>query len=161
MSGPTAADRDRDPAGRARNARARDALGRPLARAAGDRATIDEPALPPAEALSLAQELLDGGRPFTAHEVLEAVWKETTGPSRDLWKALAQLAVGITHALRGNGSGAQALLQRGSLTLSKFAGTMPYGVDVDGLRTWAAAAVSDLSVAEQPPRLVVEASSSS
>ena len=65
--------RDRDPAGRARNARPRDALGRPLPRgAAGDERIPDDLLLAPAEALNLAQELLDTGRPFHAHEVLEA-----------------------------------------------------------------------------------------
>jgi hypothetical protein len=160
MGRPTAADRDRDPTGRARNARTRDDLGRPQARSDGSQSAIDEPARPPGEALLAAQELLDGGRPFTAHEVLEAVWKDTSGPSRELWRGLAQIAVGITHALRGNESGARSLLQRGSLTLTEFEGTTPHGVDVDGVRAWAEAASDNLRLAAQPPRLVVVASAS-
>jgi len=65
--------RDRDPAGRPRNARPRDAFGRPLSRgAAGEQRIPDDLAVPPEEALSMAQGLLDSGRPFHAHEVLEA-----------------------------------------------------------------------------------------
>ncbi len=66
------------------------------------------------EALSLAQELIDAGRPFHAHEVLEAVWKSGAGAERELWRGLAQIAVGLTHAQRGNQRGAAALLRRGA-----------------------------------------------
>jgi uncharacterized protein len=160
MGRPSTAGRDRDPTGRARNARARDDLGRPLTRSAGGQGAIDEPALPPGDALLVAQELLDTGRPFAAHEVLEAVWKDSTGPPRELWRGLAQIAVGITHALRGNESGARALLQRGALSLANFEGTSPYGVDVDGVRAWAEVAHDDLRLAAKPPGLVVGAPAS-
>jgi hypothetical protein len=147
--------RDRDSAGRARNARARDRLGRPLDRSTGvDDEAQDETVLPPAIALARAQALLDDGRPFAAHEVLEAVWKDASGPDRELWRGLAQVAVGITHALRGNESGARTLLQRGAASLAPFATTTPYAVDVDGVRAWALAAADDLTLVTTPPRLV-------
>ena len=133
--------RDRDPGGRARNARARDDLGRPLAeREPG--AAEDEIALPPEAAIDRAQELLDAGQPFTAHEILEAVWK-ATDIERDLWRGLAQLAVGITHALRGNEIGAAALLRRAAESLAPYDATSPHDVDVAGLRQWAVAAAAD------------------
>src|SRR5262249_42891156 len=114
-SDPGPRGRDRDPAGRARNARPRDALGRPLPRGAtGDEGIPDAPVLPPAQALQLAQELLDSERPFHAHEVLEASWKSAPAAERDLWQGLAQIAVGLTHARRGNARGAAALLRRGA-----------------------------------------------
>src|SRR6516164_8129015 len=73
---PAPGGRDRDAAGRARNARPRDALGRPLPRGAtGDERIPDDLVLPPGESLQLAQELVDADRPFHAHEVLEASWK--------------------------------------------------------------------------------------
>ena len=88
--------RDRDPAGRPRNARPRDALGRPLPRGAAGAGRIpDDLALPPAEALELAQHLLEEGRPFHAHEVLEASWKQAPDGERELWRGLAQIAVGL------------------------------------------------------------------
>jgi hypothetical protein len=153
MSRPGDADRDRDAAGRARNARARDSLGRPLERGSGGEPPVDEAALPPEAALRRAQSLLDAGRPFEAHEVLEAVWKSTPGADRQLWRGLAQVAVGVTHALRGNDSGARTLLQRGADTLAPYSGTTPHAVDVDGVRAWAIAASNDPALAHRPPPL--------
>ena len=113
--------RDRDPAGRPRNARPRDALGRPLDPAGGpgsgaaetDRIP-DDLVITGAEAAALADRLLRDGRPFHAHEVLEAAWKSGPSGERDLWQGLAQIAVGLTHARRGNARGAVALLSRGA-----------------------------------------------
>ncbi len=90
--------------------------------------------LPPDQALSEAQRLLDAGLPFQAHEVLEGTWKATTGQLREFWQGLAQLAVGLTHAQRGNATGAVALLERGADRIAPFAGEAPHGVDVPGLR---------------------------
>jgi hypothetical protein len=153
MSQHNADDRDRDPAGRPRNARSRDALGRPLSRRSANPPAADPPALPPAQALAAAQQLLDTGQPFTAHEVLEAVWKDSSGPDRAVWRGLAQIAVGITHALRGNESGARSLLTRGAASLGEFAGRPPDGIDIDGVRSWANKAATDLALVSQPPRL--------
>ncbi len=119
-------NRDRDPAGRPRNSRPRDALGRPLSRAAaGEPATPDDLDLPPSAALAEAQRLIDTGRPFHAHEVLEASWKAAPEPERDLWQGLAQIAVGLTHAQRGNSKGAVTLLRRGADRIR------PYGAAAD------------------------------
>jgi uncharacterized protein len=108
-------NRDRDVSGRPRNARPRDALGRPLGRgAAGEPGTPDDLYLPPSAALAEAQRLIDADRPFHAHEVLEASWKAAPEPERDLWRGLAQIAVGLTHAQRGNPRGAVTLLRRGA-----------------------------------------------
>jgi uncharacterized protein len=107
--------RDRDPAGKPRNARPRDALGRPLPRAEAGLATIpDGLVLAGPDAARLADELLRAGRPFHAHEVLEASWKSAAPDERDLWQGLAQVAVGLTHAHRGNARGAVTLLRRGA-----------------------------------------------
>ena len=111
-------NRDRDPAGRPRNARPRDGLGRPLDRAddpgsEADRIP-DDLVITGAEAAALADRLLRDGRPFHAHEVLEAAWKSGPPGERDLWQGLAQIAVGLTHARRGNARGAVALLSRGA-----------------------------------------------
>jgi uncharacterized protein len=121
--------RDRDPAGRPRNARPRDELGRPLPRgSAGDAPLPDEPALAPDAALDLAQQLIDSGRAFRAHEVLEASWKAAPPGERDLWQGLAQVAVGLTHAQRGNAHGAVILLRRGGRRVAGYAAAAPYGV---------------------------------
>ena len=117
-------DRDRDTGGLARNARPRDELGRPLHRSAAQ----DVPRIPddlvisPAEAAEFGGRLLAEGRPFHAHEVFEAAWKSIPGPERELWRGLAQIAVGLTHARRGNAPGAVALLRRGAGHVAGFAG---------------------------------------
>jgi len=121
-------DRDRDPAGRPRNARPRDGLGRPLSRpgsaeasrasgvsgVSGPERIPDDLVIGGTEAAVLADQLLRDGRPFHAHEVLEAAWKSGPADERDLWQGLAQIAVGLTHARRGNARGAVALLRRGA-----------------------------------------------
>jgi uncharacterized protein len=109
--------RDRDPAGRPRNARPRDALGRPLDRGLateGEPRVPDDLTLAGADAAALADQLLRAGRPFHAHEVLEASWRSGPPHERDLWQGLAQVAVGLTHAHRGNARGAVTLLRRGA-----------------------------------------------
>lgn len=129
------AARDRDAAGRARNARPRDALGRPLPRGArGTEAQATDEVLAPVQALDRAQRLLDDGRPFDAHEVLETAWKAAPSAERALWQGLAQLAVGITHARRGNARGAAALLRRGAGRLDGYPPRGPHEIDVAGLR---------------------------
>jgi hypothetical protein len=139
-------DRDRDSAGRPRNARARDGLGRPLPRdidpAAGEQRIPDDLALPPAEAVRLADGLLRAGRPFHAHEVLEASWKNGPAGERDLWQGLAQIAVGLTHAGRGNARGAATLLRRGAQRVSGFDDR--YGMDIGRIAAAAAALADDI-----------------
>jgi hypothetical protein len=126
-----ARDRDRDPGGRPRNARPRDGLGRPLPKgAAGEPRVPDDLALPPRESLALADEMLAAGRPFHAHEVLEASWKAAAAEERDFWQGLAQLAVGLTHARRGNARGAVTLLRRGVAAIRPYAAVDPHGVQV-------------------------------
>src|SRR5437763_7861887 len=127
--------RDRDDAGRPRNARPRDATGRPLPRDAEGAPSVDAESLTTAAGvLAAAQRAIDEGRPFSAHEYLESAWHRADATERDLWQGLAQVAVGLTHVQRGNQSGALALLERSRERLSAYAGTMPYGIDVDGVR---------------------------
>jgi uncharacterized protein len=139
------ARRDRDAAGRARNARPRDALGRPLPHdAEGVPRVPDDLVLAPLPALREAQRLLDDGLPFHAHEVLEGTWKSAPDQERDLWQGLAQLAVGLTHVRRGNRRGAITLLTRGRTRVSRYQADPPYRIDVAGLLGWADAALSAL-----------------
>ena len=132
------AQRDRDEAGQARNARPRDGLGRPLAHGApGVERQPEGIVRTPSQTLAEAQDLLDRGRPFHAHEVLEDAWKSADEPHRQLWRGMAQLAVGLTHALRGNRSGAMSLLRRGAGNIEPYRESGPYGIDVAGLVAWA------------------------
>jgi uncharacterized protein len=144
-------ERDRDDTGRARNARPRDGLGRPLPRGAAGVPTMpDDLQVTPEAALALAQELLDADRPFHAHEVLEAAWKSAPAQERELWRGLAQLAVGLTHLRRGNPTGAQRLLERAADRIAAQT-SVPHGIDAAGLVTWARDAAERGDA--PPPRL--------
>jgi hypothetical protein len=154
-------ERDRDEDGRPRSTRPRDALGRPLPQGSEGVPRIpDDLELPPTEHLAYAQDLLDRGLAFNAHEVLEAAWKNGPDDEKALWQALAQLAVGITHVQRGNGKGAVTVLRRASAGLA-VGGTAPYDIDIAGLVDYADALIDDLAanVTIAPerlrPRLVV------
>jgi predicted metal-dependent hydrolase len=94
----------------------------------------DDLRLAPGETLPLAQRLIDDGRPFHAHEVLEIAWKSVPSAERQVWKGLAQIAVGLTHARRGNAVGATALLRRGAAAVGGYAGELPAGLDVTVVR---------------------------
>ena len=81
----------------------------------------------PAEAALLGGSLLAEGRPFHAHEVFEAAWKSAPDADREFWRGLAQIAVGLTHARRGNAHGAVTLLRRGAARLRGYPAL--YGID--------------------------------
>src|SRR5205814_1271490 len=120
--GPVSRSRDRDEQGRARSARPRDGLGRPLPYGApGVDRQPEGVSRTPDESLVEAQRLLTAGMPFHAHEVLEDAWKAAPEAERELWRGLAQLAVGLTHAARGNTRGGVALLERGAAALAPYA----------------------------------------
>jgi uncharacterized protein len=131
-------DRDRDAAGRARQARPRDRLGRPLPYGSVGVEPVYDQALPPYETIAAADELLADGRPFSAHEVYEARWKAGPAAERELWQGLAQLCVGITHAERGNRIGARRLIGRARRRLETYAATggPVYGLDLSHIIGW-------------------------
>ncbi|MDT0401061.1 MULTISPECIES: DUF309 domain-containing protein [Streptomyces] len=159
----TVAARDRDSEGRARNARPRDGLGRPLPYGAPGVARQPEGVVRrPEESVAEAQRLLDEGKPFHAHEVFEDAWKSGPQEERELWRGLAQLAVGLTHAARGNVTGGARLLRRGAGAAQAWAaegGFRPHGIDLAGVIAWAgelAAEVEDGTVVDagaRAPRL--------
>jgi uncharacterized protein len=131
-------ERDRDPRGRAKQARPRDRLGRPLPYGSVGVDPVSEEPLPPQTTISYARELLAEGRPFSAHEVYEARWKAGPAAERDLWQGLAQLCVAITHAERGNQVGALRLLGRARRRLETYATTdgPAYGLDLSQIIKW-------------------------
>ncbi|MEV7791971.1 DUF309 domain-containing protein [Streptomyces sp. NPDC087512] len=142
--------RDRDEEGRARNARPRDGLGRPLPYGAQGVPRQPEGVVrTPADTVAEAQRLLDEGKPFHAHEVFEDAWKSGPGPERELWRGLAQLAVGLTHAARGNTTGGARLLRRGAGAVTRWAASAhgqrdPYGIDLEAVARWARDLAADV-----------------
>lgn len=140
-TGRAVAGRDRDEEGRARNARPRDGLGRPLPY--GEEGVPRQPegvVRRPEESVAEAQRLLDEGKPFHAHEVFEDAWKSGPEQERELWRGLAQMAVGLTHAARGNVTGGARLLRRGAGAAEEWAAgaeSRPHGIDLPGVVAWA------------------------
>ena len=140
----------------------------------------DELALAAPDAARLADELLRAGRPFHAHEVLEASWKSAPPGERDLWQGLAQVAVGLTHAHRGNARGAVTLLRRGADRVRAYrdaagppapgaaeppaGGGFPYSIDIAAVLAACddlAARIEQRGLADVPaadlrPRLLVQ-----
>jgi predicted metal-dependent hydrolase len=90
------------------------------------------------DTIESAHELLADGRPFSAHEVYEARWKAAPATERELWQGLAQLCVAITHAERGNRTGAMRLLGRARRRLETYAETAgpAYGLDISRIVGW-------------------------
>ncbi|MFI6367316.1 DUF309 domain-containing protein [Nocardia sp. NPDC050630] len=149
-------ERPRDEAGRARNPRPRDRFGRPMpVGSVGVPRIPDDLNLPPQQTLLFAQQLLDDGLAFNAHEVLEAAWKNGPFAERMLWQGLAQYAVGLTHIQRANPKGARTLLSRAVSRLRAYEAVpdtepsnrnsdMPYGIDRAGLIAHAEALLTAL-----------------
>lgn len=130
--------RDRDTEGRAHNARPRDGLGRPLPYGTpGVERQPEGVVRTPEETVREAQRLLDAGMPFHAHEVFEDAWKSGPDGERELWRGLAQLAVGLTHAARGNATGGARLLRRGAAALEAYGTAGAHGIGVGALAGWA------------------------
>lgn len=149
-------ERERDSTGKPLNARPRDELGRPLPRGAEGVPRIpDDLQLPPNESIAEAQRLLDHNMPFHAHEVLEGTWKIASEDERELWQGLAQLAVGMTHLMRGNKSGAVTLLQRGHDRIRHYEEVAPHLLDISGLMMWAEHLIAEIERGIEIPTVPV------
>lgn len=145
------AARDRDEQGRPRNSRPRDALGRPLPPGSpGVDRIPDDLHLSASDSLAYAQDLVDRGRAFHAHEVLEAAWKDGPAEEKPLWQGLAQLMVGITHVQRGNADGARALLRR-AVDKLQAEPRAPHGIDTAGLTAFAGTLIAALDAGGDIP----------
>lgn len=65
---------------------------------------------------------------FEAHDTLEELWRDTSGPLRLFYQGLIQLAVGFYHLSNGNRRGALNLLEKG---LAKLEAYQPVCQDID------------------------------
>lgn len=150
--------RDRNVEGRAENARPRDRFGRPLPRGSADelagKREPDEAVDSVAAALEEAVTLFDARRFFEAHEFLEWIWKSDEVPDadREFWKGVTQVAVGFTHAQRGNAKGAVTLLERACRYLAGYPSPY-YGIDRDALSAAARRMVATIKAAGPSPDL--------
>jgi len=131
--------RDRDPAGRPRNARPRDELGRPLPRDAEGGYVEEQLPSDPDELLAIGIEHFNQQRFFQAHEAWETAWHASPEAERDFWQGITQVAVGFTHLQRDNPRGSATLLRRGATRIEAY-GPVFRGVPVADLAAAARAA---------------------
>jgi uncharacterized protein len=79
-------------------------------------------------ALRQGVEEFNGAHFFEAHDTLEDLWRDTSGPLRLFYQGLIQLAVGFYHLSNGNRRGALNLLEKG---LAKLEAYQPVCQDID------------------------------
>lgn len=78
--------------------------------------------------------LFNEGKYFEAHEELEIAWNEETGPIRDLYRGILQVAVTYLHITRGNYDGAVKVHAR-SLRWTRGWNEICRGINVEKLRS--------------------------
>lgn len=74
--------------------------------------------LPPMVITGLA--LFNQGEYFEAHEALETAWREESGPIRELYRGILQIAVAYLHISRDNYPGAVKMFLRSRPWLAPF-----------------------------------------
>jgi hypothetical protein len=90
--------------------------------------TCDDP--PPPELLH-AIEQFNAGEHFEQHETLELLWRDTTGPARELYHGILQIGVGLHHWSKGNFHGATVLTAEG---IARLRALPPHCQSVDVAR---------------------------
>lgn len=79
-------------------------------------------------------EKFNAGEYYAQHDLFEALWVETEGPVRDLYRAILQVGVAYYQITRGNHRGARKMLLR-SLQWLAILPDVCQGVDVRALRS--------------------------
>ena len=94
---------------------------------------IDDCSAPLHPAASRGLRLFNLGEYFEAHEALERAWREESGPIRELYQGILQVAVTYLHIQNGNYEGAVKVSERARVKLEKWPEHCR-GVDVGALR---------------------------
>lgn len=84
-------------------------------------------------AVIVGLESFNRGQYFEAHELLESAWREESGPIRELYRGILQIAVAYLHITRGNYRGAVKMFRRSSDWLAPFPDTC-CGIDLASFR---------------------------
>lgn len=87
--------------------------------------------------------LFNAGKYFESHEALEAAWNEETGPVRDLYRGILQIAVVYLHITRRNYNGAVKVYGRSQKWLKEWP-AICRGIHVEELRRNAEAAIIEV-----------------
>lgn len=96
----------------------------------------------PDEAL-LAIEMFNQGQYYKQHDLFEALWMQTEGPIRDLYRAILQVGIAYYQITRGNERGAMKMLLR-SLQWLALLPDECQGVDIRQLKADVADVRSEL-----------------
>lgn len=106
-------------------------------------------ALPDSCSEPAPHDLLEGiarfnrGEYHPCHEIVEALWRRTPGPVRDLYQGIIQLAIALHHTRNLNITGAAAMYEKSIAKLESFKPSCQ-GIDVAGMVAQARAAQSSV-----------------
>jgi uncharacterized protein len=78
-------------------------------------------------------KLLNTGKFFEAHEVLEDIWREAPAEERKYWQGLVQVAVALHHHSTGNIVGARSVMARAARNLGPCS-TEWHGINIGELQ---------------------------
>jgi predicted metal-dependent hydrolase len=94
-------------------------------------------------------DLFNQGEWYAAHDVLEELWHETSGPERRLLQGLIQVSVAQVHLQNGNQRGATILFGEG---LGRISGrdVPDLGLDLERFRHLVAERLRALQAGENP-----------
>lgn len=87
--------------------------------------------------------LFNRGEYFEAHEALETAWKAETGPIRELYRGILQIAVTYLHITRSNFDGAVKVYGRSQRWITPWP-EVCRGIEVGRLRRDAEAVMAEL-----------------
>jgi predicted metal-dependent hydrolase len=94
---------------------------------------VHERILTKEDAISLARELFNSEKYWSTHEVLEGVWKISTGEEKDLLNGIILVAAAMVHFQKNEIEVGISILKRAKTKLSKSKFTY-YTIDMDLLK---------------------------
>ncbi|MGE0598448.1 MAG: DUF309 domain-containing protein [Dehalococcoidia bacterium] len=94
----------------------------------------------------------NAGRFFESHEHIEEIWQYETGPVRDAYKGLIQIAAAFVHFTRGNHFGTERLLRTALGYLAPYRTEGAMGFDIEAIAS-AAEGIFSQVVAGGPENL--------
>lgn len=83
--------------------------------------------------LQRACEEFNSGKFYECHESIEEIWQLETGPVRNAYKGLIQIAAAFVHLSRGKYVGAERLLRTGTAYLAPYRPGGAMGFDIEAV----------------------------
>ena len=92
-------------------------------------------------AIEAALRLVRAGDGFSAHEVLEDLWRAAEDAERDLYQGLVHVAVATYQEARGNAVGRRRQLEKALRRLEPYEPSYE-GLDIAAIRHWCAVSLT-------------------